>query len=86
MSLNGEEAPVIDGYTGVQRVFMSWAQAWRKKSREEALRMQINTDPHSPARFRVNGVVRNIPEFYEAFNVKAGDKLYLAPEERVKIW
>jgi putative endopeptidase len=86
MSLEGKEAPVMDGYTGVQRVFMGWAQAWRKKSREEALRMQVNTDPHSPALFRVNGVVRNIPEFYEAFNIGEGSALYLAPEERVKIW
>lgn len=86
MSLEGKEAPVMDGYTGVQRVFMGWAQAWRKKSREEAMRMQISTDPHSPAAFRVNGVVRNIPEFYEAFNIGEGSGLYLAPEERVKIW
>jgi len=86
MSLNGKEAPVIDGFTGKQRVFMGWAQAWRSKSREEALRIQVNTDTHSPALFRVNGVVRNIPAFYEAFDVKEGDALYLAPEERVKIW
>ncbi|CAN5143669.1 M13 family peptidase [soil metagenome] len=86
MSLNGKEAPVIDGFTGTQRVFLGWAQAWRSKAREQALRMQVNTDPHSPALFRVNGVVRNIPEFYEAFNVKPGDSLYLAPEKRVKIW
>jgi len=86
MSLNGKEAPIIDGYTGIQRVFMGWAQAWRKKAREDAIRVQVNTDPHSPAIFRVNGVVRNIPEFYEAFDVKPGDALYLAPEKRVKIW
>jgi len=86
MSLNGKEAPVIDGFTGVQRVFMGWAQAYLGKSREEALRMQVNTDPHSPGLFRVNGVVRNIPEFYDAFGIKPGDSLYLAPEQRVKIW
>ena len=86
MSLEGKEAPEMDGFTGVQRVFMGWAQAWRKKSREEAMRMQVNTDPHSPALFRVNGVVRNIPEFYEAFDIKEGSALYLAPEKRVKIW
>ncbi|MDF1695877.1 MAG: M13 family metallopeptidase [Saprospiraceae bacterium] len=86
MSLNGKEAPEMDGYTGVQRVFMGWAQAWRKKSREEAMRMQIGTDPHSPAIFRVNGVVRNIPEFYEAFGISEDDGLYLPPAERVKIW
>jgi putative endopeptidase len=86
MSLNGKEAPVIDGFTGVQRVFLGYAQAWLGKSREASLRMQVNTDPHSPRQFRVNGVVRNIPEFYEAFNIKPGDSLYLAPEQRVKIW
>jgi putative endopeptidase len=86
MSLEGKNAPEMDGYTGTQRVFMGWAQAWRKKSREEALRMQVNTDPHSPALFRVNGVVRNIPEFYDAFGIEKGSTLYLAPEERVKIW
>ncbi len=86
MSLNGKEAPMMDGFTGVQRVFLGWAQAWRKKSREEALRMQVSTDPHSPALFRVNGVVRNIPEFYEAFDVDKGSALYLPAEERVKIW
>ena len=86
LSLNGQDAPVLDGYTGVQRVFLGWAQAWRKKSREEALRMQVNTDPHSPAKFRVNGVVRNIPEFYTAFNVTADNELFLPETERVKIW
>ena len=86
MSLEGKEAPVLDGYTGIQRVFIGYAQAWRGKSRDEALRVQVNTDPHSPRVFRVNGVVRNIPEFYEAFNVTEADSLYLPPEERVKIW
>ena len=85
-SLNGEEAPVMDNFTGEQRVFIGFAQAFLNKSREEALRVQINTDPHSPNNFRVNGSVRNIPEFYTAFNVQEGDSLYLAPEERVKIW
>lgn len=86
LSLKGEEAPVMDGFTGEQRVFIGYGQAWMEKAREESLRMQVNTDPHSPAEFRVNGVVRNIPEFYEAFNVTPDDELYLAPEERVKIW
>ncbi len=86
MSLNGKEAPVMDGFTGTQRVFLGWAQGWRSKSREQSLRMQVNTDPHSPAKFRVNGVVRNIPAFYDAFGIKPGDSLYLAPEKRVKIW
>ncbi|GAA4310555.1 M13 family metallopeptidase [Nibribacter koreensis] len=85
-SLNGKPAPVLDGFTGTQRVFLGWGQAWLSKAREEALRNQVSTDPHSPAKFRVNGVVRNIPEFYTAFNVKPTDSLYLAPEKRVKIW
>ncbi|WP_284650867.1 M13 family metallopeptidase [Flavobacterium terrisoli] len=85
-SLNGKEAPVMDGFTGMQRVFLGWGQVWAEKSREEALRSQIAGDPHSPALFRVNGTVRNIPEFYEAFNIKPTDSLYLAPEKRVKIW
>ncbi len=86
MSLKGKEAPEMDGFTGIQRVFLGWAQAWKDKSREEALRMQVNTDPHSPAVFRVNGVVRNIPAFYEAFDIKESNELYLPVSERVKIW
>ncbi|MNY16704.1 Neutral endopeptidase [compost metagenome] len=85
-SLNGKPAPEMDGFSGEQRVFIGWAQAWLNKSTEEALRNQVGTDPHSPAQFRVNGVVRNIPEFYTAFKVKPTDSLYLAPEKRVKIW
>ena len=85
-SLNGKEAPVIDGFTGLQRVFMGWGQGWCEKQREAALRSQIAGDSHSPAKFRVNGVVRNIPEFYEAFKISPTDSLYLAPEKRVKIW
>ena len=86
IALNGKESPVMDGFTGEQRVFIGYAQSWRSKSRDEALRVQINTDPHSPATFRVNGVVRNIPEFYAAFNVQESDSLYLAQDKRVKIW
>lgn len=85
-SLNGNPAPVMDGFTGEQRVFIGWGQAWLSKSTEEALRNQVSTDSHSPAEFRVNGVVRNIPEFYTAFHVQPTDSLYLAPEKRVKIW
>lgn len=85
-SLNGKPAPVLDGFTGEQRVLIGWAQVWMNKSREQYLRNQVGTDPHSPAKFRVNGVVRNVPEFYTAFNVEPGDSLYLAPEKRVKIW
>jgi putative endopeptidase len=86
MSLNGKEAPVIDGFTGEQRFFIGWAQGFQGKYRDEALRTRIQTDPHSPARFRVNGVVRNVPAFYEAFGLSETSGLYLAPEERVKIW
>jgi putative endopeptidase len=86
MSLNGEEPPMLDGYTGEQRALLGWAQVWRRKYRDEELRRRIATDPHSPAEYRVNGIVRNMPEFYEAFGVTQGDALYLPPEERVKIW
>ena len=86
MSLNGEEALVIDGFTGEQRVFLGYAQVWRNKYRDEALRNRIQTDPHSPAMYRANGAVRNVPEWYEAFDVQESDALYLPPEERVKIW
>ena len=86
ISLNGEEAPVIDGFTGVQRVFLGYSQVWRRKYRDEELRRRIATDPHSPAEYRANGAVRNVPEFYEAFDVQESDALYLPPEERVKIW
>jgi putative endopeptidase len=86
MSLDGKEPPVIDGFTGMQRVFLGYAQVWRRKHRDEDLRRRIATDPHSPAEYRANGPVRNVPEFYEAFNVKESDALYLPPEERVKIW
>jgi putative endopeptidase len=86
LSLQGKEAPVLDGFTGVQRVFIGYAQAWLGKSRDEAVREQIKTDPHSPRQYRVNGVVRNVPEFYEAFDIAETDALYLPPEERVKIW
>jgi predicted metalloendopeptidase len=85
-SLGGREAPVIDGFTGDQRFFMGWGQIWRTQYREEALRQQLMVGPHSPAMFRVNGVLPNMPEFYAAFNVKPGDKMYLPPEQRVKIW
>lgn len=85
-SLGGKEAPVMDGFTGMQRVFLGWGQVWGEKAREEAVRSQIARDPHSPAKFRINGVVRNVPEFYEAFKIKPTDSLYLAPEKRVKIW
>ena len=86
MSRADQEDKVMDGFTGEQRVFLGWAQAWRSKSTEEALRILVNTNPHSPADYRVNGVVRNIPEFYQAFDVKEDADLFLAAKERVKIW
>jgi endothelin-converting enzyme/putative endopeptidase len=85
-SLNGEPAPELDGFTGEQRVFIGWAQVWRGKYREDAIREQVMSDPHSPAEYRVNGTVVNVPAFYEAFEVKPGDELYVAPENRVTIW
>lgn len=86
LSLNGKPAPVIDGWTAEQRLFMGVAQARRFKAREQRAITLIKTDPHSPGEFRVNGSVRNHDEFYSAFGVKSGDQMYLAPEQRVKIW
>jgi putative endopeptidase len=82
----GQDVPVLDGFTGDQRLFIGWAQIWRAKQREEFLRRQLTTGPHAPPEFRCNGVVRNLPEFHEAFQVKPGDGLYLAPDQRVRIW
>ncbi|WP_126173214.1 M13 family metallopeptidase [Altericroceibacterium xinjiangense] len=86
MSLNGQEAPVIDGLTGDQRFFIAWAQVWRSAQREAAARQRLIVDPHSPEEFRVNGAVRNQDAWYKAFNVTRDDALYLPPEERVHIW
>jgi putative endopeptidase len=80
------EPPVVDGLTGDQRFFLSFAQAWRSNTREGALRERLLTDPHSPAEWRVNGIVRNVDAWYRAFNVQPGDRLYLPPEQRVRIW
>ena len=85
-SLGGKPAPVIDGFTGEQRFFLGWAQVWGRKYREAELRKRLVTDSHSPSEYRANGVVANMPEFYEAFDVKEGDKLFLPEAERVKIW
>jgi putative endopeptidase len=86
ISLKGQPAPVLDGFSGSQRLFIGWAQVWRTKHRDAALSRRLATDPHSPPEFRCNGVVRNLTEFYEAFGVKEGDKLWLPPEKRVRIW
>jgi putative endopeptidase len=85
-SLNGAPAPAIDGFTGDQRVFLGWAQAWRGKVREDYLRKQVASDPHSPRAFRVIGPTRNIDQWYEAFGVKPGETYYLPPDQRVSIW
>ncbi len=85
-SLNGKAAPVIDGMTGDQRFFLSYGQIWQVKTRDEALRNRVKTDPHSPGEYRANGIVRNFDAWYEAFNIQPGDALYLPPEKRVKIW
>ena len=77
---------MIDDLTGPQRLFIGWAQVWRSKYRDAELERRLATDPHSPPEFRVNGVLKNLPEFHAAFDVKEGDKLYLAPEEQVRIW
>ena len=86
MSQGDGEPPVIDGLTGDQRLFMGWAQVWRRLYRDEELKRRLTMDPHSPAKARVNVVVSNIPAFYEAFNVQEGDGMYIPPEDRVKIW
>ncbi|MDP3738937.1 MAG: M13 family metallopeptidase [Hyphomonadaceae bacterium] len=89
-SLGGKEAPVItvDGvdYTGDQRFFLSWAQVWRAMAREDRARQLLTLDPHSPPEYRVNGVMPNVDAWYDAFGVKEGDKMYLPPEKRVRIW
>jgi predicted metalloendopeptidase len=86
LSLRGKQAPVIAGFTGEQRFFLGYSQSWRGKYRDEKLRVTLVTDSHSPPEYRVNGVVANMNEFYEAFDVSRDDGLYLPPERRVKIW
>jgi len=86
ISLDGQEPPVIDGFTGDQRFFLGIGQAWRFKATDEAIRNRVQTDPHSPPEFRVNGPLPNMPEFLAAFEVQEGDGMYLPPDQRVKIW
>ena len=86
LSLNGKEAPVIDGFTGQQRVMLGWAQVWRGLYREEMLKQILVSDPHSPDPVRAEAPLRNIDAWYEAFGVKEGDKNYVKPEDRVRIW
>ncbi|MBL0916185.1 MAG: M13 family metallopeptidase, partial [Sphingopyxis sp.] len=84
-SLGGKEAPVIDGFTGDQRFFIAYAQTWATKMRDEALRARVATDGHAPGMYRAL-TVRNLDAWYKAFDVKEGDKLYLAPDKRVRVW
>ena len=86
ISLHGQPAPVLDGFTGDQRVFMGWAQVWRTLTRDDALRQLITTNPHSPGQVRAFAPLRNVDAWYEAFGVKEGDAEYLKPEDRVRIW
>jgi putative endopeptidase len=85
LSLGGKPAPVIDGMTGEQRFFYGWGQVWARKYRDAELISRLSTDPHSPSEFRAN-IVRNLPEFHQAFGVKAGDELHLPPEQQVQVW
>jgi putative endopeptidase len=86
LSLHGEEAPVIDGLTGAQRFFLSWGRSWQQKIRDQEVIRRLATDPHSPGEFRCNQIVRNLDEFYDAFDVRATDELWLEPEARIRIW
>ncbi len=86
LSLDGNEAPEIDGLTGQQRFFLGWGQIWRRLYRDDELKKRIVVDPHSPSRYRCNGILSNMDAFYEAFDVPAGSKMYVAPEDRVRIW
>jgi putative endopeptidase len=86
LSLNGEEPAVIDGLTGAERFFLSWAQAWQQKGRDEEVIRLLAIDPHAPNEFRCNQIVRNIDAFYDAFDVQRTDAAWLDPEQRVRIW
>ena len=86
IALDGEEPPELDGLSGWQRFYVSWAQGWRGKGRDQEVIRRLALDPHSPEEFRCNAVVRNIDSFHQAFDVRPDDELWLAPEERVRIW
>lgn len=86
LALSGKKPPVLNGFTGEQRFFLSWAQTYRGKTRDSQLRKNVATDPHSPVEFRVNGVVRNMNAWYQAFDVRRSDRLYLSPVDRVCVW
>ena len=82
----GQPAPVLDGYTGDQRVLLGWAQAWRGKVTDDYVKKQVVSDPHSPRQFRVIGPIRNTDAWYDAFKVQPTEKMFVAPEQRVRIW
>jgi len=86
MKANGNNKTLISGFTPEQRFFINYAVIWRTNMRPEALRMQILSNEHSPAKYRVNGVLNNLPQFYKAFNVKPGNKMYRKEEDRAKMW
>jgi putative endopeptidase len=86
LSLAGRPAPVLDGFTGDQRFFIGWGQVWARKYRDDELRKRLKTDPHSPSEFRCNGILRNMPAFAQAFDVKPGDGMFLPADQRVRIW
>jgi putative endopeptidase len=86
MTKQGKDTVKIDGFTPDQRFFLGFAQSWREKTRDETARMYINVDPHSPSHYRVNGPVSNFDPFYAAFGIKEGDKMYIKPEDRARIW
>ena len=85
-SLKGQTSPELDGYSGEQRVFLGWAQAWRGKVTDDYVRKQVVSDPHSPRQFRVIGPTRNIDAWYDTFKVQRNDKMFVAPDQRVRIW
>jgi len=85
-SLKGQPAPVIDGFTGDQRVYLGWAQVWREKARDDYYKNLVTTNPHSPSPFRAIGPERNEHAWYDAFDVKPGDKYYIDPKDRVRMW
>ncbi len=86
LSLNGRDAPVMDGFSGDQRFFIGWAQVWRRKYRDEELKKRLLTDPHSPSQYRCNGIVSNLDPFHAAFKIKPDSKMFIGPEKRVRIW
>jgi len=86
MALGGKQPPVVDGLTGDQRFFLSYAQAWRGEQRDDAIKTQVASDPHSPRRYRIIGPLRNLDAWYDAFKIDPSSKFYIPPEKRVRIW